>query len=241
MDNIIETNQLTKSFKHGRVLEDVSIHVQKNSIYGLLGPNGAGKSTLLKLITGVLQADAGQIFYQGSLWQAQDLYDIGAMIEGPAIYPNLTAQENLKVLAKLLNIDESRIPQVLEIVDLKNTGNKLAKHFSFGMKQRLGIAMALFNHPHLLILDEPTNGLDPLGIQELRELIRTFPKQGISVILSSHILSEVQQLADTVGILHEGHLSYEKKNDTQGENLESLFMEIIKKGRENENVSSNQS
>jgi len=232
MNNIIETKQLTKSFKHGKVLEDVSIQVKEHSIYGLLGPNGAGKSTLLKLLTGVLKPDTGQVFYQGSLWQRNNLYDIGAMIEGPAIYPNLTAQENLQVLAKLLDIDTSRIPLVLETVDLKNTGNKIAKHFSLGMKQRLGIAMALFNRPHLLILDEPTNGLDPLGIQELRELIRTFPSQGISVILSSHILSEVQQLADTVGILHEGQLSYERKNDTQKENLEELFMEIVKRGHQ---------
>ena len=229
MKNIIATKQLTKSFKNEKVLEDVSIHVQKQSIYGLLGPNGAGKSTLLKLLTGVLKPTSGQIFYQGSSWQRKDLKEIGAMIEGPAIYPNLTARENLKVLATLLNIHSDKIEQVLQTVDLKNTGNKVVRHFSLGMKQRLGIAMALLNEPKLLILDEPTNGLDPLGIQELRELIRSFPGEGISVILSSHILSEVQQIADTVGILHNGQLGYEDKNDKQEAHLEKLFMDIVKR------------
>ncbi|GBD69410.1 lantibiotic protection ABC transporter ATP-binding subunit [Tetragenococcus halophilus] len=229
MKNIIETKQLTKAFKHETILENVSIHVQEHTIYGLLGPNGAGKSTLLKLLTGVFKANAGQIYYQEAPWQSKNLKEIGAMIEGPAIYPNLTARENLKVLATLLNIHPDKIEQVLQTVDLKNTGNKIARHFSLGMKQRLGIAMALLNDPKLLILDEPTNGLDPLGIQELRELIRSFPDQGISVILSSHILSEVQQIADTVGILHNGQLGYEDKNDKQEAHLEKLFMDIVKR------------
>lgn len=201
-------------------------------MYGLLGPNGAGKSTLLKLLTGVLKPSSGKIFYQGDIWQSKVLKNIGAMIEGPAIYPNLTAHENLQVLATLLDVKSERIPQVLQTVDLKTTRNKMVKHFSLGMKQRLGIAMALLNQPELLILDEPTNGLDPLGIQELRELIRSFPSQGISVVLSSHILNEVQQIADTVGIMHDGQLRYENKNDTHEANLEKLFMEIIKGRKE---------
>ncbi|GMA08597.1 antibiotic ABC transporter ATP-binding protein [Tetragenococcus halophilus subsp. flandriensis] len=229
MKNIIETKQLTKTFKRETVLENISIHVQENTIYGLLGPNGAGKSTLLKLLTGIFKPNAGQIYYQEEPWQSKNLKEIGAMIEGPAIYPNLTARENLKVLATLLNIHSDKIEQVLQTVDLKNTGNKIVRHFSLGMKQRLGIAMALLNDPKLLILDEPTNGLDPLGIQELRELIRSFPGQGISVILSSHILSEVQQIADTVGILHNGQLGYEDKNDKQEAHLEKLFMDIVKR------------
>nr|WP_290446518.1 lantibiotic protection ABC transporter ATP-binding protein [Sporolactobacillus shoreicorticis] len=226
MKTIIETKQLTK-FKKEVALEKVSIHVEENSVYGLLGPNGAGKSTLLKSITGVLRPDSGEILP----WKHGDLAHTGAMIEGPAIYPNLTAQENLRVLATLLDIDKARIAEVLRIVDLKNTGNKTAKHFSLGMKQRLGIAMALLNQPKLLILDEPTNGLDPLGIQELRELIRSFPEQGISVILSSHILSKVEQVADTVGIIYNGHLCYENSNDQRKENLEQLFMDIVKRSR----------
>lgn len=229
MKNIIETKQLTKKFKTDIALENVSITVSEGSVYGLLGPNGAGKSTLLKLLTGVLRPDSGKILYKAAPWNREHLREIGAMIEGPAIYPNLTAKENLEVLATLLNIDKKRIAEVLQIVDLENTGKKTVKQFSLGMKQRLGIAMTLLNRPKLLILDEPTNGLDPLGIQQLRELIRSFSHQGISVILSSHILSEVQQVADTVGIIYKGHLGYEGENDQSKEDLEQLFLEIIKK------------
>jgi ABC-2 type transport system ATP-binding protein len=153
------------------------------------------------------------------------------MIEGPAIYPNLTASENLKVLATLLDVRKERIEEVLRIVNLQETGSKIVKHFSLGMKQRLGLAMTLLNEPKLLILDEPTNGLDPIGIQELRELIRDFSDQGITVILSSHILSEVQQVADKVGIICNGRLSYEGMNSQKQEDLEQLFLEIIRKER----------
>lgn len=229
--NIIETKQLTKTFKKEAVLEDIALKVPAASVYGLLGPNGAGKSTLLKLLTGVLQPTAGEIFFNGKMWRPQALKEIGAMIEGPAIYPNLTAYENLEVLALLLDLPKSRINDVLQTVDLTNTGDKVTKHFSLGMKQRLGIAMALLNQPKLLILDEPTNGLDPLGIQELRELIRSFPEKGITVILSSHILSEVQQVADQIGIIVNGRLRYQNTNDQTEHDLENLFMEIIKKER----------
>ncbi|MGX7197440.1 lantibiotic protection ABC transporter ATP-binding subunit [Enterococcus olivae] len=236
MNNTIETQQLTKAFKGTTVLKNVSIKVPKGSVYGLLGPNGAGKSTLLKTLTGVLKADSGEILYQGNLWKPQDLKKIGAMIEGPAIYPNLTAKENLKVLATLLDIEEEQIVKVLRVVDLQGTGSKLVKHFSLGMKQRLGLAMALLNEPELLILDEPTNGLDPVGIQELRELIRQLSHQGMTVILSSHILSEVQQVADEVGIICNGHLSYEGRNNQKHEDLEQLFLEIIQKERRLQDV-----
>lgn len=229
MDYILETNKLTKTYKHQTVLSQVSIHVEQGSVYGLLGPNGAGKSTLLKSIMGVISVDSGSILYKGRDWNKEDLREMSAVIENPAIYPNLTAYENLKVVTTLLDIDEKRINEVLKTVGLTNTGNKIAKNFSLGMKQRLGIAVALINSPKLLILDEPTNGLDPLGIQELRELIRSFAKEGITVILSSHILTEVQQVADTIGIINNGHLSYEGKNEQHGEDIEKLFIDIIKK------------
>jgi ABC-2 type transport system ATP-binding protein len=227
----IETKQLTKSFKGIQVLKSVSVQIPKGCVYGLLGPNGAGKSTLLKALTGVLIPDSGEILYQGVPWKPKDLQNIGAMIEGPAIYPNLTASENLKVLATLLDVRKERIEEVLRIVNLQETGSKIVKHFSLGMKQRLGLAMTLLNEPKLLILDEPTNGLDPIGIQELRELIRDFSDQGITVILSSHILSEVQQVADKVGIICNGRLSYEGMNSQKQEDLEQLFLEIIRKER----------
>ena len=137
----------------------------------------------------------------------------------------------MEVLTTLLGIDKSKIDEVLRIVSLQDTGNKKAKEFSLGMKQRLGIAMALINNPQLLILDEPTNGLDPIGIQELRVLIRKFAEQGITIILSSHILSEVQQVADKVGIINKGRLCYEGPNNMRESHLEDLFMEIIKKER----------
>lgn len=229
MTYIIETKNLRKEYKHQVALNKVSISVEKGTIYGLLGPNGAGKSTLLKLITRAILPTSGEILFNGRNLNEKDLKEIGAMIESPAIYPNLTAYENLEVLTTLLNIDKARINDVLKIVSLENTGKKLAKEFSLGMKQRLGIAMALVNYPKLLILDEPTNGLDPVGIQEFRELIKTFAKQGITIILSSHILSEVQQVADKIGIINHGHLSYEGLNDRNDNHLEDLFMDIIKK------------
>lgn len=201
MKEILKTDNLCKYFKKQKAVDNVSITVRENSIYGLLGPNGAGKSTTLKMITGMLRPTNGKVLFNGHDWTRKDLEQIGALIETPPLYDNLSAAENLEVRAKLLGVPKARIDEVLEIVDLQNTGRKKAGQFSMGMKQRLGIAIALLNNPKLLILDEPTNGLDPIGIQELRSLIRSFPSQGITVILSSHILSEVQLIADDIGII----------------------------------------
>lgn len=228
MSIILETKGLTKKYKNGIALDNVSIQVEKGMVYGLLGPNGAGKSTLLKIITRAIPKSSGEVMFENHLLAADDVKKIGAIIEHPAIYPNLTAYENLEVITTLLNIERKKIDEVLSMVSLTNTGKKLAKEFSLGMKQRLGIAMALINSPSLLILDEPTNGLDPVGIQELRELIKTLSGQGITIILSSHILSEVGQIADKIGILNKGCLSYEGQN-TDSSKLEDLFMEIIRK------------
>ena len=224
---IIETRNLTKTFKNQHAVNNVSLQVEENTVYGLLGPNGAGKSTILKMITGMLHKSSGEILFDGHQWSRKDLADIGALIETPPLYENLTARENLKVRTLLLGLPDSRIDEVLEIVDLKNTGKKRSGQFSLGMKQRLGIAIALLNNPKLLILDEPTNGLDPLGIQELRDLIRSFPKKGITVILSSHILAEVEHSADHIGIINNGKLEYQRKINHE-ENLEELFMNVIK-------------
>lgn len=230
MKNIIESKNLCKKYKNQLILDKVSIRVPEGKVYGLLGPNGAGKSTLLKLICQVIRPDSGQIYYKNKPIENKDLLEIGAIIENPAIYPNLTSYENLEILTTLLGIDKARIDHVLKLVGLDKTGNKLSKDFSLGMKQRLGIAMALINNPKLLILDEPTNGLDPVGISELRELIRSFSEENISVILSSHILSEVDQVADRIGIINEGRLSYEKDKTNDQAELEEIFMQIIKKG-----------
>jgi gallidermin-class lantibiotic protection ABC transporter ATP-binding subunit len=231
MKAILKTNNLCKDFKKQKAVNNVSITVRENSIYGLLGPNGAGKSTTLKMITGMLRPTSGKVLFNGHEWNRKDLEHIGALIETPPLYENLSAVENLEVRAKLLNIPKTRIDKVLKMVDLQNTGRKKAGQFSMGMKQRLGIAIALLNSPKLLILDEPTNGLDPIGIQELRSLIRSFPSKGITVILSSHILSEVQLIADDIGIISNGILGYEGQMN-KDENLENLFVEVVRKSQE---------
>ena len=231
MKEILKTDNLCKYFKKQKAVDNVSITVRENSIYGLLGPNGAGKSTTLKMITGMLRPTNGKVLFNGHDWTRKDLEQIGALIETPPLYDNLSAAENLEVRAKLLGVPKARIDEVLEIVDLQNTGRKKAGQFSMGMKQRLGIAIALLNNPKLLILDEPTNGLDPIGIQELRSLIRSFPSKGITVILSSHILSEVQLIADDIGIISNGILGYEGQMN-KDEDLENLFIEVVRKSQE---------
>ena len=228
MKYMIQTKNLNKSYKKQEVNKDISLLVPKNSIYGLLGPNGAGKSTLLKMLTGMINPTSGEIIYKEKPWSRNDLLEIGSLIEQSPIYENLTARENLKVRTLLYNLPDSRIEDVLEIVNLTNTGNKKAGKFSMGMKQRLGIAIALLNNPKLLILDEPTNGLDPIGIGDLRELIKSFPKKGITVIISSHILSEVEQTADYIGIIANGQLWYQEKVQ-EDIDLEKLFLEVVKK------------
>ncbi|MCA1295281.1 lantibiotic protection ABC transporter ATP-binding protein [Paenibacillus sp. alder61] len=229
-DIILQTNRLCKNFKGQRAVHNVSLTIRRNTVYGLLGPNGAGKSTTLKMLTGMLKPGSGEILFEGKPWDRKVLHRIGALIEAPPLYENLTARENLKVRTTLLGLPDSRIDEVLDMVDLTNTGRKRSGQFSMGMKQRLGIAIALLNHPKLLILDEPTNGLDPIGIQEQRELIRSFPERGITVILSSHILSEVEQIADDIAIMAGGVLAYQEPV-VPGQHLEDLFMEIARKHR----------
>ena len=227
---MIEVKNLVKKYGQHVAVNHLSFSLEPGKIYGLLGPNGAGKSTTLKMLTGILKPTSGEIYFDGKPWNRSILSEIGALIENPPIYDNLSAWENLKVRALLLGVDEDRISEVLNIVSLTNTGKKKAGQFSLGMKQRLGIAMALLGNPKLLILDEPTNGLDPIGIEELRVLIRSFAKQGMTVILSSHILSEVQLVADDVGIISNGILGYEGPLK-QGQNLEELFMQVVRETR----------
>lgn len=229
---VLETRGLSKRFGRGgsaqTAVDHVSLHVEEGKVYGLLGPNGAGKSTTLKMVTGVLHPSEGQMLFEGRPWRRDDLYRIGSLVEQPPLYQNLTARENLRVRTTLLGLPEERIDEVLGAVGLTDTGTKRAGRFSMGMRQRLGIALALLVHPRLLILDEPTNGLDPIGIEDLRGLIRSFPKQGITVLLSSHILSEVQHTADAVGIIVGGRLAYEDALH-KGEDLEALFMDVCRK------------
>ncbi|MCR2044060.1 lantibiotic protection ABC transporter ATP-binding protein [Anaerosalibacter massiliensis] len=227
---ILETKGLTKKFKNQIAVDNISLSIRKNSVFGLLGPNGAGKSTTLKMITGIMKPSAGEILFENHPWTRKDLKDIGALIENPAIYPNLTAMENLKLACTLYGLPKMRAEEVLNIVGLEKSGKKKVKNFSMGMKQRLGLGMAIINNPKLLILDEPTNGLDPIGIEDLRELIRSFPSKGMTVILSSHILSEVAQVADEIGIISNGVIGYSGKIKKE-DNLEKLFMDVVERNR----------
>lgn len=233
MDLILKTTALCKSFKGQSVVKNVSLEVERNSVYGLLGPNGAGKSTILKMLAGMLHPSSGLIEFNGHKWKREDLKKTGALIEQPPVYENLSAKENLEVKRLILGLSRERINEVLEITGLTNTGRKKAGQFSMGMKQRLGIALALLNNPELLILDEPLNGLDPLGIQELRELTRSFPGMGITVIFSSHILSEASQVADHIGIISDGCLGYSGRIN-KGDNLEEIFLNVVKAGKKEE-------
>ncbi|CUY02284.1 lantibiotic protection ABC transporter ATP-binding protein [Staphylococcus epidermidis] len=226
----IETRNLNKRFKKETILKDINLKVYPNEVYGLLGINGAGKSTLMKIICGILPQTSGDIYLDGSPLTRKELTNIGSLIESPPTYNHLSAQDNLKVVALNENIDFNEISKVLELVNLNVEPQKKVKNFSLGMKQRLGIAMALIKKPKLLVLDEPSNGLDPYGIQELRELLKSLTNLNTSVIISSHILSEIQQLADHVGIIHNGKLEYQEENKTD-ENLEDVFFNITKGGK----------
>ncbi len=230
MKHILETECVTKEFRGHSAVCGVSLQIPECCVYGLLGPNGAGKSTILKMLTGILRPTSGKVIFDGHPWSRKDLAEIGALVETPPVYENLTAWENLKVRALILGISDARIREVLDLVDLADTGKKKAGAFSLGMKQRLGLGIALLGRPKLLILDEPLNGLDPIGIQELREMIRRFPQEGITVIVSSHILSEIAQTADYIGIIANGMLGYQGEMPEEG-HLEELFMKIAAKHR----------
>ena len=214
ISNVLQIKNLQKEFKDTQVVNLSSLSVQQGEIYGFLGPNGAGKTTTMKMILSLISRTAGEIevFGQPIGTDKQYLNQIGSMIEEPSYYPNLTGYENLLVFQKILGFDKKNIQETLKIVGLDQPKNKkkLVKDYSLGMKQRLALAFALVKKPRLLILDEPTNGLDPAGIHEIRELIIKLAKeQGITVFISTHILSEVEHIADRVGIINHGQLVYE--------------------------------
>lgn len=211
---IVQTQHLTHHFTGGQpVLKEVNLEVPEGSIYGFLGPNGAGKTTTLRLILGLLATQQGSISILGRDLKAHRtavLRQVGSLIEQPSLYGHLTAKENLEVYRGVYGVDKLRISEVLQLVGLSATGSKKAKQFSLGMKQRLSIALALLHQPKLLILDEPTNGLDPNGIIETRELVQGLNRQaGVTVIVSSHILAEVEKMATHMGIIHGGNLLFQ--------------------------------
>lgn len=210
----IEAVGLSHQFPNGdRALDQVNIRVREGSIYGFLGPNGAGKTTTLRLLLGLLKKQKGEIKMLGKSFdehRIEILQNIGSLIESPSMYSHLTAAENLTVWQKVYQCPTNRISEVLKLVGLADTGRKKAGQFSLGMKQRLGIAAALLHNPTLLILDEPTNGLDPGGIIEMRELLRTLNKnEGITIIISSHLLPEIEKLVTDIGIINKGKMLFE--------------------------------
>jgi len=211
---IIKTTNLNFSFRQDqKILDNINLEVPEGSIYGFLGPNGAGKTTTLRLLLGLLRNQQGKLELFGKDFgthRIELLRRLGSLIEQPSLYLHLTAKENLEIYRLIYRVSKERVNQVLSLVGLENTGKKKTKQFSLGMKQRLSIAIALLHQPELLILDEPTNGLDPNGIIETRELLKKLNKEhGTTVIVSSHILNEVERMATHVGIIHKGRMLFQ--------------------------------
>src|SRR5689334_12286426 len=208
MDNttIVETHGLTKRFGSGVLAVDsVDMSVRRGEVYGFLGPNGAGKTTTLRMLVGLIRPTSGAATVAGHApGDPAGLARIGSLIESPGFYPYLSGRENLRVVADLASVKQKRVDEVLDIVELSSRAGRKFGTYSTGMKQRLGVAAALLKDPELLILDEPTNGLDPAGILEMRNLLRRLGHEGRTVFVSSHILSEVQQFADRIAVVHRG-------------------------------------
>ena len=214
MQTVIETKALCKQYGPHTVVDHVELHVPQGCVYGFIGPNGAGKSTTMKMLLGLIHPTAGRVRLLGQELTEKSrlplLRQTGSLIESPAGYLHLTAQENLEIVADLKGVPHKDIGRVLDIVHLTQDRSRRVGQYSLGMKQRLGIAMALLGSPKLLILDEPTNGLDPAGIQEMRALIRNMPAAtGATVLISSHLLGEMEQMVEQVGIIDHGHILFE--------------------------------
>jgi lantibiotic transport system ATP-binding protein len=214
LTNAIETTGLNYAFRYGRkVVNEVSLLVPEQSIFGFLGPNGAGKTTTIRLLTGMLENEPDNIFIHGKSLKKNIpgiFENIGTLIETPSLYLHLNGRDNLRVITRLRNMDEKRVDEVLKVVGLYNDAGRKVKEYSLGMKQRLGVGMALLPDPSLLILDEPANGLDPAGIIEIREmLIRLNREHGKTIFLSSHLLTEVEKTCTHVGIIHKGVLKFQ--------------------------------
>ena len=214
MGTVITTDSLTKTYGKKDVVKDLDLRVPGGSIYGFLGPNGAGKSTTMKMILGLIKPSKGEITVLGKEVNEKNrlsvLRNTGSLIEAPSYYGHLSGVENLEIICTLKNVPLSEIQRVLKIVRMEKQKDKKVSQYSLGMKQRLGLAAALLGNPKILLLDEPTNGLDPAGIQEMRELVCSLPKQyGMTVLVSSHLLSEIDQMATHVGIVNQGELIFQ--------------------------------
>ena len=230
MEYVLKTDHLTKQYGSFRALDQLSMHIPKGAIYGFVGKNGAGKTTLIRVICGLQKPTSGEYFLYGRRHSEKEIRKarrrIGAVVETPSIYMDMSAEDNLKVQYRVLgNPSDEGIPELLQLVGLHNTGKKRAKHFSLGMKQRLGIALALAGNPDMLVLDEPVNGLDPEGIIEIRELILKLNREKqITVLISSHILEELSKLATHYGFIHHGRMLKE----ISAEDLEDACRKCIR-------------
>lgn len=239
--NLIETHNLTKRYKDFTAVSKLNMQVKKGRVYGFLGPNGAGKSTTMKMFLGLTRPTSGSFTMMGKAYpknRMEILRNTGAFIESPSFYGNLTGEENLDIIRKILKLPKDTVEDALSLTGLYEFRKRLAGKYSLGMKQRLGLAEALLGRPPILILDEPTNGLDPAGIHEIRTLIRSLPeKYNCTVLVSSHLLSEIELMADDIGILNHGRLLFEgtleelKSQATQlgypTDNLEETFLSMI--------------
>ena len=212
---VVSTENLSKEYDGIYRVNDLDIQINEGDIYGFLGPNGAGKSTTMKMLLGLVKPSKGSIEIMGMSFNEKNrqeiLKSVGSLIESPSYYGHLTGRENMEIIRRLLGLPRKNIEEAVHIVRMEKQMDKKVKNYSLGMKQRLGIAMALARRPKLLVLDEPTNGLDPAGIEEMRELVKTLPtKYGMTVMISSHILSEVDQMATVVGIINHGELIFQE-------------------------------
>ncbi|MFQ6613832.1 MAG: ATP-binding cassette domain-containing protein, partial [Fidelibacterota bacterium] len=208
-ETVLDIRNLTKSFKNRRAVDDLSFTVQKGTVFGFLGPNGAGKSTTIRIMVSLLKPDSGDILVFGqsiAAYRNKVLKKVGALIERPDFYLNLSARQNLNMLAGMEAIPRKQVDEVLNIVALQDRAEDRVKTYSHGMKQRLGIAQALLGHPELLVLDEPTNGLDPQGMKEIRDLVRDLAGRGMTIFLSSHLLDEVEKVCTSMAIINRGRL-----------------------------------
>lgn len=245
MEYIITTEQLTKKYKNFVSVNNVSLHIRKGSIYGFLGPNGAGKSTTMKMLLGLTAPTKGSFAIDGRHFPEDRitiLKGVGSFIESPSFYANLTGRENLDIIRRILGLPGDSVDDALELVGLEEFGGRLAKKYSLGMKQRLGLAGALLGRPPVLILDEPTNGLDPSGIHEIRNLVKSLPDlYDCTIMISSHMLSEIELMADDIGILNHGNLLFEgsledlrhSAGKAESANLEDVFLTMVEQDNTN--------
>ncbi|MEB2302192.1 ABC transporter ATP-binding protein [Lysinibacillus xylanilyticus] len=235
MESIITLSNVSKSFELQQVVKDLSLNIPEGSLYGFLGPNGAGKTTTMRVLIGLIAADKGEIFFKGKNikdWNKSLFNHVGCFIDSPSYYPNLTAYENLAYIQKITKKPLSEVKRVLKITGIYNAKDKKVKNFSMGMKQRLGLAFAMLNDPDILILDEPTNGLDPEGIHEIRNfLIKLCKDEGKTIFVSSHNLAEIEMMADYIALINQGELIYDGK-------LEDVLIseEYIVKAKQTEEV-----